>query len=209
MNSAIIIHGVDAGGVNQYRIMFMTHQRHSTRLSGYDYALPGMYFVTIVAFQRECLFGEVVGGEMRVNDIGFIVESEWRRLPGRFEEVGIDLFILMPNHFHAILQILEVGDPPLVGARQKQSCRTFKPPLASPLPVGPAAGSLGTIIGAFKSTTTRLVNGIWKTPSTPHWQRNYYDHIIRTEAELASIRAYILNNPLRWGLDEENPEKPR
>lgn len=79
------------------------HHRHSIRLPSYDYAQPGAYFVTIVAWQRECLFGEVVGGKMRLNDIGKIVQWEWLELPKRLRFLELGVFMVMPNHFHGIL----------------------------------------------------------------------------------------------------------
>src|SRR3989304_1467169 len=83
------------------------HHRRSIRLKGYDYTQPGAYFVTVVTWQRECLFGEVVGGEMRLSATGSLVENEWRRLVVRFEQVVLDEFIVMPNHVHGILFIVE------------------------------------------------------------------------------------------------------
>jgi putative transposase len=77
--------------------------RRSIRLQGYDYSQAGGYFVTIVAHQRACLFGEIVEGEMRLNLAGKIVQSEWERLPQRFEFIQLGVYIVMPNHFHGII----------------------------------------------------------------------------------------------------------
>jgi REP element-mobilizing transposase RayT len=57
---------------------------------------------------------------------------------------------------------------------------------------------VGAIVGAYKSTTARLINGLRRKTGAQVWQRNYYEHIIRDEAELRRIRVYILNNPLKW-----------
>jgi putative transposase len=67
-------------------------------------------------------------------------------------------------------------------------------------------GSLGAIVGNLKSVTARRINRIRHTPGMDVWQRNYYEHIIRNERALERIREYIINNPLRWELDIENPD---
>jgi len=69
------------------------------------------------------------------------------------------------------------------------------------------SGSLGAIVGAYKASTARLINGLRRKPGAPAWQRNYYEHIIRDEPELAQIREYILDNPIKWGEDRENSEQ--
>ena len=76
------------------------HHRRSIRLKGYDYSQAGAYFITIVAQARACLFGEVVDGEMRLNDAGRMV---WDDLPERFPGLELDAFGVMPNHVHGII----------------------------------------------------------------------------------------------------------
>jgi REP element-mobilizing transposase RayT len=83
------------------------------RLKGYDYSEAGAYFVTVCAQNRECLFGDVVDGEMRLNDAGQMVQNIWNDLPARYPDVETDEFVVMPNHLHGIIVI--VGAP-LVGA---------------------------------------------------------------------------------------------
>ncbi len=85
------------------------HHRRSIRLKGYDYTQPGAYFVTIVTHGRECLFGEIVDGEMRLNRAGQIARQEWERLPRRFPHVQLDAFVIMPNHIHGIIVITDAG----------------------------------------------------------------------------------------------------
>jgi len=165
------------------------HHRRSIRLREYDYRGAGAYFVTICAFQRECLFGEVVGGEMRSNATGMVVEACWRVISTHFHNVLLDEFVVMPNHFHGILHV--------VGEKQGSS--------ASPLRDGTLSGSLGAIIQNFKSVSTRKINKLRNNPGCPVWQRNYYEHVVRNEADLTSIREYIANNPLKWEFDENNP----
>jgi len=188
------------------------HHRRSIRLKGYDYSQAGGYYVTIVTWHRECLFGEVVNKEMILNKVGKIVEWEWLELPKRFSYIELGAYMVMPNHFHGILFIHET-----VGAtRQGQiNSQTGSEPLqtntsvgmdGSPLPRGPKPASLGAILAQFKSRATKR---IWKIPEfkeTPIWQRNYYEHIIRNAVELERISVYIRNNPSQWDRDAENPE---
>ena len=187
------------------------HHRRSIRLQGYDYSQTGGYYVTIVAWHREFLFGEIANQEMRLNKLGKIIEWEWLELPKRLPYVELGVSVVMPNHFHGILFIHEN-----VGAtRQGQ---TISQPNAepsqiitpesmdgSPLPCGPKPVSLGAIMAQFKSRVTKRV---WKFPelnNTPVWQRNYYEHIIHNEKDLQNKTDYIEANPLLWGEDEENP----
>jgi putative transposase len=211
------------------------HHRRSIRLKGYDYTQPGAYFITLVTWGRECLFGEVFSGEMHPNPFGRLIGNEWERLTNRFSKIVLDEWICMPNHLHGILMMVENNMDNVVdgavGARQKSSRETEKPSIASPIyssdievgarqkssgktgdaslasPLQNTPGSLGAIIGAYKSTTTRLINGLRRTPGLPLWQRNYYEHIIRNEDELKSIRAYVRDNPVRWELDPDNPTR--
>lgn len=167
--------------------------RRSIRLKGYDYAQAGAYFVTICAHDRECLFGKVVDGTMRLNELGEIVRNAWLQSAEIRHEIVLhaDEMVVMPNHIHGIVWI--VDDP--VGA-------TGSVPLPSN---GPTPRSLASFVAGFKSAATKRINERRGTPGAPVWQRNYYEHIIRSDALLARIREYIVNNPLQWALDRENP----
>jgi REP element-mobilizing transposase RayT len=90
------------------------HHRRSIRLPGYDYTQPGAYFVTIVTHERMPLFGDIVDGEMRLNDAGRVAEQCWLDIPSHFPHVALDAFVIMPNHVHGILWIVET--PPTTGA---------------------------------------------------------------------------------------------
>ncbi len=86
------------------------HHRRSTRLKGYDYTSAGAYFITICTHQRECLFGEIVQGEMQLNDFGQIAMDCWQTIPDHFSDrVRLDEFVIMPNHVHGILVIPDNG----------------------------------------------------------------------------------------------------
>jgi len=184
------------------------HRRRSIRLKGYDYTRPGAYFITICTHNREPLFGRVVDGEMVLNEYGEIVWACWREILDHFPHVELDAFVVMPNHVHGIIWIVDdVGTryAKNVGARHAKNVRAMH---ASPLqsPRGPASGSLGAVVGSFKSAVTRRINEMRGTPGARVWQRNYYEHIIRDDRALNAIRRYIAENPLRWHLDRYNPD---
>jgi REP element-mobilizing transposase RayT len=183
------------------------HNRRSIRLRDYDYRSAGAYFLTICAFQRECLFGEVVEGEMQLNDMGAIVVECWQGIPCHFPNSDLDGFVIMPNHVHGIVVL---DDP--VGARHASpsSCMhgETRARHASPLrdfPSGPAPRSIGAIVGSFKSAVSKRINTLRDNPGCPVWQRDYYDRVIRNMDELIHARTYIINNPLQWERDKENP----
>jgi REP element-mobilizing transposase RayT len=170
-------------------------RRRSIRLRGHDYTRPGAYFLTIVTRGRACLFGEVTDGEMRLNRLGEIVEEEWFKCAVLRPYVALrdEEAVIMPNHIHAVMWI----EPENVGARRRRAPTTegFG---------APAVASVPTIVRAFKSATTRRINTQHGTPGAPLWQRNYYEHVIRGDDQLAKTRRYIATNPLQWELDREN-----
>jgi putative transposase len=187
------------------------HYRRSVRLPNYDYSQPGAYFVTIVTWHRECLFGEVIKGEMKLNKIGQIVQWEWGNIPKRFGYIELGADVVMPNHFHGICIFREhVGAtrPDLIKPRSGKAVfpqMTVEGYEGSPLPRGPKPMSLGAIIAQFKSRVTKR---LWKIPSlkdVPIWQRNYYEHVIRNERDLQNKTDYMNANPLLWDQDDENP----
>jgi len=167
------------------------HHRCSIRLRDYDYSLAGAYFITICTKNRECLLGDVVDGEMRVNEYGRIVETCWNEIPLHFPDTEIDQFAIMPNHVHGIIFISNI-----VGATHASPLRNTS---------GPKSRSIGAIVGSFKSAVAKRINELRNTHGVPVWQRNYYDHIIRDEDNMNQIREYIINNPLKCAEDEENP----
>ena len=183
-------------------------RRRPLRLKRYDYALAGAYFVTIVVQNRSCLFGEVVGEEMRLNDAGKLARREWETLPYRFPGIDIDVFVIMPNHLHGIAVIGQSAMAPTWGAASRDGVtETVATP--SKKTATRSFPTLGDVVGAYKSlTTVKYVLGVntlaWPRFSDRLWQRNYYEHVIRHDESLREIRQYILNNPARWALDPEN-----
>ncbi|MCJ7436132.1 MAG: hypothetical protein MUO77_21850, partial [Anaerolineales bacterium] len=187
------------------------HHRRSIRLQGYDYSQAGAYYVTIVTWQREFLFGEILNKETKLNKVGKIVDWEWLELPKRLPYIELGAHVVMPNHFHGILFIQEnVGatrQGQIISQSGTESLQiiTSESIDGSPLPRGPKPASLGAIIAQFKSRVTKR---IWKFPelnNTPIWQRNYYEHVIRNQTDLQNKTDYIEANPLLWDEDDENP----
>ena len=166
-------------------------------MQGYDYTQPGAYFVTICTYGREHLFGTVMDGGMQENELGGIVREEWFRTAQVRPYVRLhqDEFVVMPNHIHGIIWIVD----DTVGARRRRAPTTER--FGKPVP-----GSIPTIIRAFKSAVTRRINTLRGTPGAPVWQRNYWEHIIRTKRALSAIQRYIRQNPQRWALDRYNTQ---
>ncbi len=169
------------------------HHRRSIRLEGYDYTGAGAYFITIGTCDRLPLFGTIAQGDMRLSEFGAWAEFHWQDLANHHPNVDLDEFIVMPDHMHGIIVLdgsvrVPRGSPVPSGATQ-----------ASPLrPTGPPPGSLGAIVGSFKSAVARRINAARKTPGTAVWHRDYYEHIIRNDGSLDRIRTYIRDNPMNW-----------
>jgi len=189
--------------------------RRSIRLKGYDYSQAGAYFVTAVTWQRSCLFGEILAGEMKLNDYGEIVLNWWNQTPVHFPIVETGAFVVMPNHIHGIIVI--TGHDGIVPAPNNDQTNNFQarrgtvpvpdafPPMGertSPL----RTPTLGQIVAYFKYQSTKEMNALDGSGRvTRFWQRNYYEHIIRNEREMDRIWRYIESNPSRWADDNENP----
>jgi len=159
------------------------------RLEGYGYSQPGAYFITLVTQHRECLFGEVVGGEMRMNQFGKIVERAWIDLPFHYPHIILEAFVIMPNHMHGIMDI-KVGDD--------DYCRGG----SEILPYKIKRYGLSEIVRALKSFSARRINQIRSMKGATVWQRSFYDHIIRDEQDHRNIWEYIQINPQKWQEDE-------
>lgn len=179
------------------------HHRRSIRLPDYDYAMEGAYFITICTEDKECLFGDIHEGIMSPNAMGKIVQACWLDLPKHFPFVDLDAFALMPNHMHGIIVIAERGE---ALAHRSEGSVGIRGANASPLhvtPHGTTPQSLSAIVQNLKSVSTRRINRVNRTPGRTIWQRNYYEHIIRSEKSLNAIRQYIEVNPTGWLQDPE------
>jgi len=177
--------------------------RRTIRLRGYDYSKAGAYFITICTQNRECFFGDIVNGEMRLNDAGEMVEKWYRELENKFPDIRCDQYIVMPNHFHGV--IVNVG-------ADLRVCPGNAPDVYK---TGEHIGSpLRAVVQWFKTmTTNEYIRGVkqygWSRFNGRLWQRNYYEHIVRDENELNRIREYIVNNPTQWPSDRLYPRRGR
>jgi REP element-mobilizing transposase RayT len=157
--------------------------RKSLRLAEYDYSTAGYYFVTICVHGKRCLLGEVIKDVVHLNGAGRMIASIWLDMPRRIGQVSLDSFVVMPNHIHGIV-ISEKGI------------------------------ALSRVIQAFKSiSTNEYIRGVhqygWEKFDSTFWQRSFYDHVIRNDKDLIRVQEYIVNNPVAWALDEENPDQKK
>ena len=190
------------------------HHRRSIRLEGYDYSRLGAYFVTMCVKNKENSLGEIIDGEVLLSEIGKISEKCWNEIPMHYPCVQLDKYVIMPNHIHGIIIIIDD-----VGAEDFQPLRPHtqnnsnvgvedfqplhQPKINQYQKIIPK--SLGSIMRGFKIGVTKYCDQQKYT----HFalQRNYHEHIVRNENELNRIRKYIMNNPLQWQFDRENPDR--
>ena len=180
-------------------------------MRGYDYAQEGVYFVTVCAGDRQCLFGEIVDGEIQLNDAGRMVQAVWEELSIHYPGVKADEFAVMPNHIHGVIVLVGAGPRayPDAGLSPVDAGPRACPEKGQPQGVAPTL-SLPDVVHRFKTLTTkRYADGVKQLGWIPFdrrlWQRNYYEHVIRDDVSLNRIRQYILDNPARWEFDRENP----
>ncbi|MCK4225842.1 transposase [candidate division WOR-3 bacterium] len=155
-------------------------ERKQLRLKGYEYSKPGGYFITICTEDRIL--------NLKNRGIRGVVEGAWLKIPEHFDNVELDNYVIMPNHFHGIIRIVGVR---FIEPETKKGVINHAP-------------TLGEIIRWFKGRAKFEIGERYDKDFK--WQRNYYDHIIRNENELAKVREYVINNPYRWNEDAENPE---
>ena len=187
------------------------HHRQSLRLKTHDYTAAGAYFVTICTQGRMCVIDDAI--------VRGIITDVWHALPRRFPTIALDEFVVMPNHIHLTVwlqagqtvqgQIGQGQALPLHGAPDA-GAREWVIPEPTRVNANP---KLGDVIGAFKSLVTTVyldwIEAHDPKRSASFWQRNYYEHVVRNERELLAIRQYIIDNPLRWELDMDNPQNIR
>ena len=177
------------------------HHRRSIRVKWYDYSQAGCYFITVCTKNRECLFGEIIDGEMHLNDAGRVVQTMWGQLSERFPHAESGTFVVMPNHIHGIVSIGvgAIRESPLHGKSSSNETARIIQRRNMLLP---------RIIGYFKMNSAKRINGLRGSHGVPVWQRSYYEHIVCDENDLRHIRQYIVGNPARWAEDEDNPNNP-
>ena len=184
------------------------HHRRSIRLKGYDYSQAGAYYITICAQNRDCMFGEIINGEMKLNAAGKMLHNWWNQLPHKYPNIELDEFIVMSNHLHGM--IIVGADPrvcPDIDTENGNIVFDMGEHTGSPLQ---KSVKLSQMIQWFKTMTINeyirnVKQNDWHPFNKRLWQRNYYEHIIRDENELNRIRKYIIENQPKWDLDDNNP----
>lgn len=170
----------------------MLHNRRSIRLKGYDYSQEGIYFITLCCQDRQHLFGKIENGIMYLNEFGEIIKEEWEKTPIIRTNISLGAYIIMPDHFHAILHIDQQ-----ITKKEDYIPNQFKSP----------SQTIGAIIRGFKGATTIRINKINSNGTgesqfapTPNriWQRNYLEKIIRDQRAYQNITQYIIDNPKNW-----------
>jgi putative transposase len=174
------------------------HHRRSIRLKEYDYSSAGAYFITICIKERRCVLGKIHNSGVLLSLIGKIVNRCRKEIPHHFSYAKLDVFVVIPNHFHGIIVITNDGRGVQLNAPTKNASNPCEL-------ISPKQKTLSVSIRTFKVavTTNCKKNGYHDFI----WQRNYYERIIRNEDELSEIREYILYNPLQWQFDRGNPER--
>ena len=198
---------------NKYRIQ-------SARLQGYDYARTGLYFITICTKNREHYFGEIIDNEMQLSNIGVLANTFWFEIKQHSKNIELHQFVVMPNHIHGILEIVDNGGDGSGGRNggldgRGDACiastavtTTIK---SQPKPsqfinkkmaaISPKSGSISRIIGSYKSAVSKHAH---RLGYEFEWQSRFYDHIIRNKNEYFRISNYIKNNPEKWEDDKFN-----
>jgi REP-associated tyrosine transposase len=195
-------------------------RRHSVRLPAFDYGQDGAYFITICTHRRANLFGTIDHGRVALTAAGQIAWDEWLRSPTIRPELTLGAFVVMPDHVHGIVIVNHAGivgahgraplpDPPrhpnheacpnIAGAHGRAS-------LPDPahrgiaringMPTSPTR-TVGTFVRGYKCAVTVATNIARRSPGISVWQRNYFEHVIRTEHSFHAITQYIKDNPRR------------
>jgi putative transposase len=176
--------------VAKARSVYTGPERKPMRAPGFDYRDPGPYYVTICSEFRLHRFGSIAAGEMHLNDPGVMVQTAWRSIPRVFPGVTLDAHVVMPNHLHGVLVLAIPIDGTLDGE-----------------------ASLSQVMQWLKTeTTNRYIRGVrrhgWDPFQGKLWQRGYWDEIVRTDARMDEIRAYIATNPAEWDTDTYRDPEP-
>ena len=137
--------------------------------------------MTVCTWNRGCSLGDVLTGEVSLSPAGLVVDRTWREIPQHYPHVDLDVFVIMPNHFHGILHLRDSEEP------------AKRHPLSE-------------VLRGFKAFSTREIHRDLGEPDCPVWQRNYFERVIRDEAELARVRGYIVENPWKWESDPDHPK---
>ncbi|MGB0524134.1 MAG: transposase [Flammeovirgaceae bacterium] len=196
------------------------HNRRTIRLAHYDYSQAGYYFLTLCCQDRAHQFGKVIQGQMQLNPAGQMIKKWYQTLPNKFPNIQCHEMIIMPDHFHCIIEIKKTTPPKNIGADQRVNEKVGtdqrKNKVGTDQRVCPTTDNkhkmtptIGDIIQWFKTmSTNEYIRGVkqkgWPRFNKRLWQRNYYEHIIRNDQALENIRKYIINNPKKWQEDRSD-----
>ncbi len=168
--------------LNQFSPVPGKHQRKSIRIRGYDYSRACIYFISMCISGRQCSLGRIENGRMKLSSVGELARTYWQEIPDHSHHAELNRYVIMPNHIHGIL---------ILNHHKHAGVQNFEP---LPIPKNHQfhryqhviPQSIGSIIRSFKSAVTHWCrqNGFLNF----RWQRNYYEHFIRGEKELAQIR---------------------
>lgn len=157
-------------------------QRKNVRLENLNYSEVGAYFLTICVKDRKQILSNIVGAtsgrpQIELTEIGHIVEIAIRNIEKYYPSVSVDIFIIMPDHIHLLLQIhTDENGRPMV------------------------APTIDRVVKQFKGYVSKKIG-------FPLWQKSYYDHVIRCEQDYAEAYEYIENNPIKWIMQKETQGK--
>jgi len=192
---------------NKYRV-------ESARLKGYDYGNTGLYFITICTANREYDFGEIINGKMQLSNLGVLADVFWHEIKNHSKNIELHQFVVMPNHIHGILEIVDnidgndvcdvgrdVGRDVACNVSTGIVNTTQKPINKQMSKISPKSGTVGRIIGSYKGAVSKHAN---RLGLQFNWQSRFHDHIIRNEKSLEQIQSYIINNPQSWENDKFN-----
>ena len=187
-----------------------TYRIESARLRSWDYASPGLYFVTICTKDRIPWFGAVTEGQMRLSEVGRLVNADWHRMGYIRHDVELDAWVVMPDHVHGIIQLIhceptvetpfrgvshgcvphsEAPETPRKGVSTTDSLAAWRP------------GVLGAIINQFKGACTKRIRA--SVDGDFAWQPRFHDTVIRSQSHLDNDRRYISENPMRWSIKHD------
>jgi REP element-mobilizing transposase RayT len=186
--------------MNKYRIA-------STRKPGWDYRREAVYFVTFCTHKRLPYFGRIVNGNMQFSDLGHIATRYWNYIPNHFPFIELINFVVMPNHIHGLVGIIDnLRDVTVVETLHATSLRS--PEQSQQIRndekmagISPKRGSLSSVIRSYKSAVTRYAN---QNNIEFGWQTRYHDHIVQNDDEFVRINKYITINPRKWDNDDFN-----
>ncbi len=187
------------------------HHRRSLRLKNYDYSKSGYYFITICTQNREHLCGKIVDDGMVLNVAGDMIHSLWFDIMNDFFNIVLHEFVIMPNHIHGIIEIVDLVGADSISAlyhdaKPNMNSQRGKTNMNSRRAEMDSAPTISTMIQSFKRHTTlqyikMVKNGTLPSFNQRIWQRNYYEYIIRDDEDYNRIATYIINNPMTWDDD--------